>query len=107
MEVHFTTTEGITLITVQGRIDTITAGDFEAKVTQLTDGSGNIIIDCAQMDYISSSGLRVFLVLQKRIKAMGGVLKLCSLQPSIKEIFDISGFSTIFSIYTDQASAIS
>jgi len=100
MEVHFTTTEGITLITVQGRIDTITAGDFEAKVTQLTDGSGN-------MDYISSSGLRVFLVLQKRIKAMGGVLKLCSLQPSIKEIFDISGFSTIFSIYTDQASAIS
>jgi len=57
------------------------------------------------LNYISSSGLRVFLVIQKKMVALKGQFKLCNLQPGIKEIFDISGFSSIFSVFPDAAAA--
>ncbi|PKP53910.1 MAG: anti-sigma factor antagonist [Bacteroidetes bacterium HGW-Bacteroidetes-1] len=105
MNVQITNSENYTIIKVQGRIDTITATDFEAKVMTTLEQSKKLVINCSELDYISSSGLRVFLLTQKKINAAGGTLKLCCLQPTIKEIFDISGFSTIFSIYSDQESA--
>jgi len=107
MQVQFTSSNGHTIVKVQGRIDTITAGEFESSLQSATaEANPHIIIDCEQMDYISSSGLRVFLVLQKKVKSMNGKLKLCGLQPTIGEIFQISGFSAIFSIYSDVASSI-
>lgn len=88
-----------TRIKIQGRIDTLTAAEFESKVNDVfsTDYQ-TIVFDCADMDYISSSGLRVFLMAQKKVSQAGKGLTICSLQPSIKEIFDISGFSQIFTI---------
>ena len=106
MQIQVLTANSFTVIAVQGRIDTITAGDFEAKVLALLDqGMANLVIDCTNMDYISSSGLRVFLIVQKKVAVSRGTLRLCSLKPSIREVFDISGFSTIFSIFPDQESA--
>jgi len=57
------------------------------------------IINCKWMKYMISSGLRVFLIAQKKAVAVKGNLHLCELQPSMKEIFGISGFSKIFDIY--------
>ena len=106
MQVQSTIADGFIIVTVQGRVDTITAGDFEAKVKVLTENEiTKMIIDCTELEYISSSGLRVFLIIQKKINARGGMLRLCCMQPAIKEIFDISGFSNIFKIFTDLASA--
>ena len=59
----------------------------------------NIVIDCSELHYISSSGLRVFLMALKKISAAGGRFRLCSLQDNIREIFEIAGFNTIFSIF--------
>ncbi len=86
-------------ININGRIDTTNSGEFESAVEDLLKKeTADIVLDCTDLNYISSSGLRVFLIVQKRMMAAGGKLTLKSMQPAIREIFDISGFSTIFTI---------
>lgn len=105
MKVNVTISGNTAIIGVQGRIDTITAGEFEASLLPLTEKHAHLVVDCSQLDYISSSGLRGFLMAQKKLTATAGKLRLCNLQPTIREIFDISGFSSIFAIYPDLQSA--
>ena len=108
MNLQVSTLNGHTVVEVDGRIDTVTAEAFNTGLSDLTgDKAVNLVIDCSRLNYISSSGLRVFLISQKRVNATGGSLKLCNLQPSIREIFDISGFSNILAIYPDLQSAVS
>ena len=99
MDIKITKQEDCVIIAIEGRIDTITAKDFEASVMETLDGEClNIIVDCEKLSYISSSGLRVFLILQKGINAKNGKLVLRSMNDSIKEIFKITGFASIFTI---------
>ena len=96
-----------TILKIKGRIDTIRSSGLEAEVNQLFDnGENNLIFNCSGMDYISSSGLRVFLVAQKKAKAINGKLFLCEMQPAIQEIFRISGFSNLFRIFNTQEEAL-
>ncbi len=93
-------------IQVEGRIDTTNYNEFESAVNEvLKEDVKQIYLDCSGLNYISSSGLRIFLTIQKKMMAAGGKLKLFGMQPAIREIFDISGFSSIFTIYTDKATA--
>lgn len=102
MEVQLVQKNGFTKAMVAGRIDTITSAEFENAVMKAFESEKQaIILDCTKLDYISSSGLRVFLLLQKKAKASAVALNVCGLNPSIKEIFDISGFSGIFNILSD------
>ena len=75
-----------------GRVDTITSPELEAAV-QL-DGVEELVFDLANVDYISSAGLRVLLASQK--KMAGKVMKIANAKPAVKEVFDITGFSDIF-----------
>ena len=75
-----------------GRVDTITAPELEAAV--VTDGIDELVFDLAQVDYISSAGLRVLLASQKRMA--GKTMKIANAKPAVKEVFDITGFSDIF-----------
>ena len=96
-----------TILKIKGRIDTIRSSGLEAEINQLFDsGENNLIFNCSGMDYISSSGLRVFLIAQKKAKAVNGKLYLCNMQPAIQEIFRISGFSNLFRIFTTQEEAL-
>lgn len=107
MNVQIASLADYALVTVEGRIDTTNAAEFESKLTEVMDGgSSRLILDCSGLNYISSSGLRVFLVIQKRMNGVKGLFRLCNLQPGIREIFDISGFSSIFSIFPDQEAAM-
>ncbi len=88
-----------TLLKVAGRLDTPNAKPFEAslmEVVALTDGT--IIVNLAGVDYVSSSGLRALLVAGKAMRTAKRKLALQALQPQIREVFDISGFSTLFEI---------
>jgi anti-anti-sigma factor len=108
MQIQTSVANGFTMVKVLGRIDSVTANDFESKLqTLIENGIPKIVIDCSQVDYISSAGLRAYLVIQKEMATKGSLVRLCCLQPSIREIFDICGFSAIFPIYPDVASAIS
>ena len=75
-----------------GRVDTITSPELEAAV--VLDGIDELVFDLAQVDYISSAGLRVLLSSQK--KMAGKSMKIANAKPAVKEVFDITGFSDIF-----------
>ena len=90
-----------------GRIDTNTAGEFEGKIVEVMDnGASRFVVDLKEIDYISSAGLRVFLMAIKKLKSMGGSFIICSMSDHNKEVFDISGFTPIFTITADQASGV-
>jgi len=93
-------TAEVLVIHPEGRLDTMTAGEFEKEVTPLIQQSEqNVLIDFEKLDYISSAGLRSVLILAKEIKKKGKSLALCCLNETIKEVFRISGFDTIISIF--------
>jgi anti-anti-sigma factor len=89
-----------------GSLDTTTAPDALAHFDALVDAEESVIVaDFSSVDYISSAGLRVLLATAKRIGSSGS-LRLCGLNPTVKEVFDVSGFSTIFAIFDDEFSAL-
>ena len=92
--------DNFSVLNIDGRIDSSNFTVFEEEINRILSNSvTNIIFNCKGLNYISSSGLRVFLVAQKKIISLKGRLYLCNMQPAIKEIFSISGFSNIFRIF--------
>ena len=99
MEIFVNKQEGKTLVELKGRIDTTNAEQFQLDMIPLTEGDRpEIDIDCTGLDYTSSQGLRTFLMLQKSVNAKGGHLVLRNMNPMVKEVFDITGFSNIITI---------
>ncbi len=94
------------IVSIHGRMDAVTAPEFEKALEGLMgEGETVFVVDLAQLDYISSAGLRSILALAKKLKTSGGVLHLAALQDVVKEVFDISGFSSIIPIYDSVAAA--
>ena len=89
----------IQVITISGRIDLISANDLEIFLNNAIGNNSRMIFDLSETEYISSSGLRVFLATLKILNKKNGEMRLASLQPVIRNILDISGLSNIFSIY--------
>jgi anti-sigma B factor antagonist len=96
------------VITVNGRLDTTTASDFESSCFELitSNAHNGIVIDLQALEYMSSAGLRSILSLGKKVKAQGGSLVFCNLQGMVQEVFDVSGFTSIFSVYASQEEAL-
>ncbi len=106
MNISIEKTDEEFLVVISGRVDTTNYNEFENSIVHLyNEKDATIYLDCSGLDYISSSGLRIFLTLQKKVKVQGGMLKIFAMQPQIKEIFDISGFSSIFAIFPDYSAA--
>jgi len=107
MNITFETKSDFTVVYLTGRIDVTNSNNFETELIRLfEDDRFNLLFNCAGLHYISSSGLRVFLMAQKRVTAAQGHLTLCCLQTMIREIFDISGLSTIFNICETEEEAL-
>lgn len=84
---------------ISGRIDTVTADDFHKKAEKImSDNPGNVTFDCVDLAYVSSSGLRVLLLLARKAKAAGAVITLKGLSTSVQEVMEISGFDSFFEI---------
>lgn len=99
MEVSIIKENDKTLVKLAGRVDTTNADQFQKDLSPLMDDTNpNIEIDCTNMDYTSSQGLRLFLMLQKNVSAKNGKLILTNMKPQVKEVFDITGFSNIIKI---------
>jgi anti-sigma B factor antagonist len=106
MEITERRTAEIVTLSLSGKLDTTTAKTFEEKIlAQIESGERRIVIDLAQVDYISSAGLRVFVLAAKRLNIANGKMVLCSLKDPVKEVFDIAGFSSIFSIHGSEDEA--
>ncbi len=99
METIINNESGKTLVVLKGRIDTTNADQFQQDIAPLMEGEHpDIEIDCSEMTYTSSQGLRIFLLLQKSVNARGGIMVLRNMNPQVKEVFDITGFSNIITI---------
>lgn len=88
-------------VTAEGRIDTTTAVDYGTKINDYLDDSEmevkELVLDFGAIDYISSIGLRVILELQKRINDQG-TMKIVNVMPSVKEVFEMTGFTNILTV---------
>lgn len=99
MEVKIENLENKTMVVLSGRLDTTNADKFQQDIAPLMqDDAPDIEIDCTDMEYTSSQGLRMFLMLQKSVTARKGSLVMRNMKPNVKEVFDITGFSNIIRI---------
>jgi anti-anti-sigma factor len=97
----------VTLVTLPARVDTTSAGEVEAEFRGLLDGGARkLVADFAANDYVSSAGLRVFLSVLKSLEKDGGKMVLCSMQPFVADVFEISGFSGLFTIVASREDAV-
>ncbi|HSY52813.1 MAG TPA: STAS domain-containing protein [Opitutaceae bacterium] len=87
-------------IILQGDLTSATAPQLESALAGYLAGGGppDWLLDLGQLGFSSSAGLRVFLAYAKKIKNAKGRLVLCNLQPNVREVFDLSGFTQIFTI---------
>lgn len=86
-------------VSLEGDLDTAAAQETEKDFQDLMNSKGkNIVIDCKDLNYISSSGLRLFLSLLKSCKPNGNSLILENLNDNIKKVFTMTGFSSLFNI---------
>ena len=92
MQINKTQEDGKLTLAPIGRVDTITSPELEAAV--VLDGVEELVFDLSQVDYISSAGLRVLLLAQKKMASKS--MKIANAKPAVKEVFDITGFSDIF-----------
>ena len=97
MEIKIENNGDETLLKIIGRLDTATAGDFEKAIAPvIADNMQKVILDCIDFEYISSSGLRLFLIMQKAARAKDGKLIIRNMNADIKSVFDMTGFTNLF-----------
>jgi anti-anti-sigma factor len=95
------------VLRLSGRLDTETSADFELAAHDLTAaGEKRFVVDLSGISYVSSAGLRVLLSLGKQLSGSGGTLGLCGLSDSVRQVFDLSGFSRLFNISPDLSAAL-
>ena len=97
----------ILILRVSGKLDASTSKSLEDKILPLiTPAQVKLIIELSQLDYISSAGLRVFILAAKRMNEAQGKMILCSLRDAVKQVFDIAGFSSFLTLAGSTEEAI-
>ena len=96
----------VNILSIGGRLDAYNAAEAEKKLDELIQaGKVKIVLNLEGLEYISSSGLRVFLSQLKKVRKQQGDIRLCCMKPNIKEVFDIAGFTQLFNIAENEAAA--
>ncbi len=107
MEISVKTVNDVKVLAFEGRLDNQTSPDAEKQLLQLIEaGETKILVNLEKLAYTSTAGLQVLLVAAKRLKTADGDLRICSLNEAVKEVFEISGFSTIFTIFESEIAAL-
>jgi anti-anti-sigma factor len=97
MEIKIETQGNETVLKIIGRVDTATSAEFEKAIAPLLQSDMKmVIVDCKEFEYISSTGLRLFLTLQKNANGKGGKLIIREMNADIKSVFDMTGFTALF-----------
>ncbi|MFN5745504.1 MAG: STAS domain-containing protein [Methylococcaceae bacterium] len=92
---------------LEGRIDATSAKELEQQcLTLIEAGTTKIVMDFGGVNFISSAGLRVVLLVAKKLEPLSGSLKLSRLNPTLHDVFEISGFSRLFVITTTVEEAL-
>lgn len=106
MQITEQTRDGALVVQASGRLDSSSAGALEAVLPARVQANDKVVLNLADVPYVSSAGLRVLLIGAKAARAAGHRLVLAGLSESVREVFDISGFTAIFTIEPDLDSAL-
>lgn len=99
--------QGNLIVAPSGRIDSVTSPVFDRHLTAVIErGDTHIIIDLANLEYISSTGLSVFLSAAKKLRTRDGRIALTGLNSRIRLVFEMSGFLRLFPIFSDVDAAL-
>lgn len=106
MEILEERQDGVVVLAPRGRADSTSSATLEAALLrQLDAGHTRLVVDLGGVEYISSAGLRVLLMLAKKLQG-GGHLVLCAMPESVRLVFELAGFLPIFEIEDSRAAAL-
>lgn len=107
MAVQISMNGEVGIVRISGKLDTQSFPEAQSHLTRLVEeGTRKILVDLEGLVYISSAGLRVLLSTAKLLEKDGGELRICSLNDFVQEVFEISGFSTIFQVFGSETEAM-
>ncbi|RMG89138.1 MAG: anti-sigma factor antagonist [Chloroflexi bacterium] len=108
LNINVSKIDHVALIEVQGRIDSTTALEFgQALASAIDDGERNIVLDLANVDYMSSAGLREIVSALKKVKRASGDLRIAQPSTRVSEVLEMAGLDTILQIFPNQTDAVS
>ena len=105
MRVHAEKEDGILIATAVGRVDGANALEFQNALQAAIGDEDDVILDLAGLSYISSAGLRVFLLIAQQVKRRSGRFSVCALSDSIEKVFTISGFDRVIPTHGSRSEA--
>ncbi len=107
IQVEPTAKSNVLVVRLTGRLDAAASGEFEdACGRAFAAGAQNLVLDVSELRYVSSAGLRVILSAAKTLQSRGGTLRLAGLGGMVREVFEISGFSSLFPQYESVEAAV-
>ncbi|MEE8218665.1 MAG: STAS domain-containing protein [Vicinamibacteria bacterium] len=107
MEIHEEKQDRTTVILPHGRVDSASSAELEASLMgHFGAGDIRLVVDFASVEYISSAGLRVLLMLVKKLQSTDGRLVLCAMPQSVRLVFELAGFLQIFDIEDTREAAL-
>ena len=106
MEVTEARMDGVTTLRVVGRVDSSVSKLLEQKVAEVASHDDAIVVDLRDMNYVSSAGLRSFIILAKHARSRNRTVALCGMRDEVMEIFEISGLLELFTIHDSVEAAV-
>jgi len=88
----------VATVVLEGRLDTMTAPELQGAMAEYPGEVRQLVFDFAALEYISSAGLRVLLGMHKKMSAVGGEIQVVHANEAVKEVFEMTGFSDIFTV---------
>ncbi len=98
MKINVNIEDKIVIITIEGSIDSKTTGELQSKVMESISDTDNVILDMSKVDFVSSAGLRVLLMVYRQIKSQNGKVVLVGVSEEIIDVITMTGFINFFTI---------
>jgi len=97
----------IVILAPSGRLDAATSNDLQVKIEDLLRrGEKRLVIDCAKLSYVSSSGLRVLLLAAKSLAGVSGLMAICCLNENVRRVFEMTRLDTVLDVLNTTEEAI-
>jgi anti-anti-sigma factor len=108
MEISDEFTGDICVVSTRGRLDGNSSEQFGGRLQALiAPDRSKLLVDFSGINFVTSAGLRAVILVLKKVKAANGVFALCAVQAPVREVLEITGFTSMLQIYPDRAGAIS
>ena len=107
MEIEERTEGTAVVVSLNGRLDGVSGPDLEARIASIVErGDVRVVLECGQMGYVSSAGLRVLLIGARKCQQGGGMLAIAALKPECRSVLDMSGFLSIIDCHETSEAAL-